>query len=44
MPFPDDEKIMKTASSLLEAFQGIFGKHPGMRPGMILEIKQLNIN
>lgn len=32
MPFPDDEKIMKTASSLLEGFQGIFGKHPGMRP------------
>jgi hypothetical protein len=33
MPFPNDETIMKTAGGLLEQFQGIFGKHPGMRPG-----------
>jgi hypothetical protein len=33
MPFPDDQQIMKTAQGLVEGFQGIFGKHPGMRPG-----------
>jgi len=32
MPFPNDETIMKTAADLLEGFQGVFGKHPGMRP------------
>lgn len=33
MPFPDDATIMKTAGAIVEGFQGVFGKHPGMRPG-----------
>ncbi|KFZ20772.1 hypothetical protein V502_02981 [Pseudogymnoascus sp. VKM F-4520 (FW-2644)] len=32
MPFPSDEKIMATAGKVVEGLQGIFGKHPGMRP------------
>jgi len=32
MPFPTDEKIMKTAAALVAQLQGIFGSHPGFRP------------
>ena len=35
MPFPTDEKIMETAKGLVAQLQGIFGSHPGFRPGQL---------
>jgi catalase len=35
MPFPTDEKIMATAKDLVAQLQGIFGSHPGFRPGRL---------
>jgi len=32
MPLPSDEKIIQLSNELLEAFQSIFGPHPGFRP------------
>lgn len=32
MPFPNDETIIKTAGSVVEGLQTVFGKHPGFRP------------
>lgn len=41
MPLPSDERILSLADSLLAAFEGAFGKHPGFRPahakGLLLE-------
>jgi len=34
MPFPSDETIMETSRELVAQLQGIFGKHPGFRPGL----------
>jgi catalase len=42
MPFPTDEKIMETAKALVAQLQGIFGSHPGFRPGQLTPFK-LNI-
>ena len=39
MPFPADEKIMETAKGLVAQLQGIFGSHPGFRPGQLNSFK-----
>ncbi len=32
MPLPTDEKILALSNDLLQAFENIFGQHPGFRP------------
>ncbi|KAM7214317.1 Catalase-like domain containing protein [Rhypophila decipiens] len=32
MPLPEDSKVVETSQSILDAFKGIFGSHPGFRP------------
>ena len=32
MPLPIDEKILALSNDLLQAFENIFGQHPGFRP------------
>ncbi|KAM7193157.1 Catalase-like domain containing protein [Naviculisporaceae sp. PSN 640] len=32
MPLPEDPKLVETSNSILDAFKGIFGSHPGFRP------------
>jgi hypothetical protein len=36
MPFPTDEVLMQTAKDLVAQLQGIFGSHPGFRPGQMI--------
>jgi len=33
MPLPADAKVLETAEGLKNTLQGIFGRHPGFRPG-----------
>jgi hypothetical protein len=33
MPLPEDEQTVKTGADLITALKGLFGKHPGFRPG-----------
>ena len=32
MPLPNDQKVVKLANDILEAFDTVFGAHPGFRP------------
>ena len=33
MPLPADEQVLATSKGLVDTLHGIFGPHPGFRPG-----------
>lgn len=38
MPLPTDQHVVETGKALVETLQGVFGSHPGFRPGQYLYI------
>lgn len=40
MPLPKDEHVVETSKALVETLHGVFGPHPGFRPGIYVTLFQ----